>query len=275
MIEPNFSESQLQQVVNTEITIQSFLHTGKMYNPTVVNLIEEYNLGWDTAFYFPWLLKTPHPKHRGCNFFIQYKLSELVEGSRGNEYSSWGCSYLRFKIPYLTKNETTGKYIYDYNQFDRLKELADEGYYTYYATNHILFDYQLFRLADSQQLLDEIPFLDVSSIIGYHPKVTFTERSLYFLLHSDAKKIDIVRWEQIFASVRKIKGTALSEDVKYINEFLIRAEEKLEFSKERGFLYEKAKISQVTQPLRPVAEALIAAKYLRLYLNVDWYKVWE
>jgi len=245
-----------------------------MYHPTVVSLIEEYDLGWDTAFYFPWLLETPHPKHRGCNFFIQYKLSELVEGARGSEYSSWGCSYLRFKIPHQTKNGTTGKYFYDYNQFNHLKELADARYHTYYATNHIVYDHQIFRLADSQQLLDDIPFLDVSLITGHHPKVTFTEHGSYFLLHSEANKIDIVRWENIFHSVRKTKGTALSEDVEYINELLIRAEERLGFSKVGGFLREKAKIAQVTESLRPIAEALIAAKYLRLYLNVYWYKMW-
>lgn len=275
MIEPNFSESQLQQVVNTEITIRLFLRTGQMYHPTIVSLIKEYDLGWDTAFYFPWLLQTPHPKHRGCNFFIQYKLSELVEGARGNEYSSWGCPYLRFKIPHLTKDETTGKYFYDYNQFDRLKELADAKYYTYYATNHLVYDHQLFRLADSQQLLDEIPFLDVSLITDYHPKVTFTERGSFFLLHSEVKKIDIVRWENIFPSIRKTEGTALSEDVEYINEFLIRAEKRLEFSDNMGFLREKAKIAQVEPTVRPIAEALIAAKYLRLFLNIYWYKIWS
>ena len=111
-------------------------------------------------------------------------------------------------------------------------------------------------------------------IAGHHPKVTFTEHSSYFLLHSEASKIDIVRWENIFDSVRKTKGTALSDDVEYINELLVRIEKRVEYSEEGGFLREKAKIAQVTESLRPIAEALIAAKYLRLYLNVYWYKIW-
>jgi hypothetical protein len=114
---PNFSESQLQQLVNTEITMNLFSKEGKIYIPNIVNLIQENSLGWDTAFYFLWLTAPPNPIHRGCNFFIQYKLSNLIEGHRAKEWIYWRKPYLRFKIPYPTKDKITKISIDDYNQF--------------------------------------------------------------------------------------------------------------------------------------------------------------
>lgn len=102
MLRPNFSESQLQQLINTEIVMFLYANRGSTYLPIIVSLLEEFFLGWDTGFYFPWLGPPPHPDHRGCNFFIQYKLSELIEGPRGREYSLWHCPYLRFHISYYT-----------------------------------------------------------------------------------------------------------------------------------------------------------------------------
>ena len=166
---PNFSESQLQQFVNTEITMQLYLHKKILINPTIVSLVKEYKLWWDTAFNFPWLLVPKNPDHKGCNFFIQYKLSELIEGHRGKEWSYWNMPYLRFQIPYSTKDNNNLSFD-DYHQFDCLKDLANQDYYVFYATNHVVKDNELFNIAATQHLLDEIPFLDVSKISGRHKK---------------------------------------------------------------------------------------------------------
>lgn len=173
---PNFSESQLQQLINTEMTLRLYSTTQQVYSPSIVSLVKEHDLGWDTAFYFPWLSTPPHPDHQGCNFFIQYKLSELV-GPGGGEYSDWGCPYMRFLIPHSVKSQATGLYEKDYTQFDNLKELADGGYSTYYATNHTVRSQELFSFSASQRLLDETPFLGISDVSGHHPKVTFTQES--------------------------------------------------------------------------------------------------
>ena len=91
MTNPNFSESQLQQLVNTEITMHLFSKEGKIYIPNIVSLIQENRLGWDTAFYFPWLTPPPNPNHRGYNFFIQYKLSKLQHQQPNVERTGlWG-----------------------------------------------------------------------------------------------------------------------------------------------------------------------------------------
>ncbi|GAH43984.1 unnamed protein product, partial [marine sediment metagenome] len=174
MIKPNFSECQLQQLVNIEIVMRIYSLNKNIYIPIIINPLEEHKLGWDTAFYFPWLFLPQHQTHRGCNFFIQYKLSKIIEGHRGKEWICWRKPYLIFQIPYPTKDGNNKHYYDNYNQFDNLKELSNKGYYVYYATNHIVYDYELFSIAKDQRLVEEIPLLDVSMIKNRHKNVTFT-----------------------------------------------------------------------------------------------------
>jgi hypothetical protein len=246
-----------------------------MYNPIVINLIEEHNLGWDTAFYFPWLLMPPHPNHRGCNFFIQYKLSKLIEGPSGGEYSLWKCPYLRFQIPYFTRYPPAGQYLYDYNQFDNLKELANQGYFVYYATNHVVYDDELFQITASQHLLDEIPFLDVSMMYDHHRKVTFTQNSSYFYLHSETRQIDITNWKQIYSVIKKSEGTSLSNDIKFMTEFIPKLEKTMNIPKKGGYQEDLMKIRDIPKPDKIFGEAIVVLKYLKKYLNVYWYKLWS
>lgn len=277
MIEPNFSESQLQQLINTEITMRLFSYKNQIYNPIIINLIEEFDLGWDTAFYFPWLLKSPNIKHRGCNFFIQYKLSKLIERCKG-DYKQWGCSYLRFQIPYPTKNKETKEYFDDYHQFDCLKDLATKGYYVYYATNHVVYERDLFEMSKKQELLDKIPFLDVSNINGHHKKVSFTQNSSYFLLHSEPKKIDNTKWGQIMGNIKQEqdKGTSLSDDVEFLEKFILNFEKILHVPKNTGFDkdMEKIRFTNIPEFNKLIIKAIIVSKYLKQYLNIIWYKSW-
>lgn len=272
MIKPNFSESQLQQLINIEITMRLFSDKKYIYNPTVISLMEEFHLGWDTAFYFPWLLIPPNPKHRGCNFFIQYKLSKLMERCKG-DYKHWRSSYLRFQIPYSTRNKVTKQYFDDYNQFDCLKKLASERYYVYYATNHVVSESELFQIAQSQNLLDNTPFLDVSNINGYHKNVSFTQESSYFLLHSEPKKIDNILWEQIYNKIEQNKGTSLSDDVKFLKELIIGFEKRIDISQNKSFHEDINRIIENLPELNKVIiEAIVVSKYLKQYLNIYWYR---
>lgn len=269
---PEFSESQLQQLINTEVTMRIFIHGKIMCNPIVINLIEEHDLGWDTAFYFPWLFMPSNPNHRGCNFFIQYKLSTLW-GSRAGEYSDWGRPYLRFQIPYSKKDQTTKQYFYDYNQYNHLKNLANQGYYVFYATNHVTRANELLQIANSQHLLHEIPFLDISTIHGYHKKVTFTQDSSYFLLHTEPKKINIVRWKQIYSAVKEDEGTVFLEDVKFLKKFILKIEKDMKLS-EKSFYHGISKISDMQSEKRVIAETIMILKYLKIYLNICWFRSW-
>lgn len=186
MLEPNFSESQLQQATNAAFIQRIFLKNGTWAFPHVMSLFDEFGLGWDTAFHLGWLPYIPEPDHEGCNFFLQYKLSNQLTSAGAKEWSHWGEEYFRFKIPHRTR-DATGKYFDDYHQWDRLKELAAKSYPTYYATNATLSKDVLIAAMNAGTLLDNIPLLDVRTIANKHKHVTFTPKSHGFRLHSEVE----------------------------------------------------------------------------------------
>jgi hypothetical protein len=210
MLEPDFGEAQLQQCVNTEITNRLLLSGNVFVLAVVLTLPEEAILGWDSAFYLPWLANAPSQVHRGCNFFIQYKLSVLYEGISATQYDCWDEPYFRFKIPHTMKSGK--RYVSDYHQFEALRKLANAHYPVFYATNHVLLREELFQLAADRRLLDEIPLLDVAPLRKHHRFVTFTEASHHFLLHSDPKKFGKANAEIVEAQLKQHRSTALAED---------------------------------------------------------------
>src|SRR5207249_4573609 len=119
----------------------------------------------------------------GCNFFIQYKLSVLLETPGAPQYHHWGEPYFRFQIPHKTKQGSN--YIDDYHQWDALKALGGAGYPVFYATNHVLSRDDLSLLAAQFRLLDEIPFVDIRPVVDHHRFGTFTRESNRFILLSD------------------------------------------------------------------------------------------
>lgn len=222
MLEPNFSESQLQQAVNSAFIRLIFEECEQWAFANVPSLFDEFWLGWDSAFYFPWL---PHPsleEHEGCNFFIQYKLSyELTTGGAG-QWEYWKEPYLRFKIPHKTKGPN-GKHQDDFHQWERLKELANQNYPTYYATNSTLNKDNLKEISKNGSLLSKTPFLDVRDITQLHKYVTFKQKSDFFLLHSEIEKTSKVSSDVIFGRLRETRKNSLSES----NRLLYRSLEEL------------------------------------------------
>ena len=184
MREPNFSESQLQQAVNTAFIRRVFERYGFWAFAHVPSLPTEFALGWDTAFHLPWLPHAPSPDDEGCNFFLQYKLSGELTSPGAKEWSSWSQQYFRFKIPHSTR-DSAGKFIEDYHQWERLKALADKNYPTFYATNSTLRKAELQNSLQAGTLLDLIPLLDIRTVKAAHKHVTFTTISTTFALHSD------------------------------------------------------------------------------------------
>ena len=180
MNEANFSESQLQQAVNTAYARRVFEIQGFWPLPIVPSLVAEADLGWDTAFYFPWIHHPPSGDDQGCNVFLQYKLAAEFVSPGAKEWPEWGAAYYRFKIPHNAE---------DYHQWDRLKALANKGYPTYYATNSTLLLAVLMQNFQTGTLLETVPLLDVRLIAGKHKHVTFTPSSAYFVLHSEREEI--------------------------------------------------------------------------------------
>ncbi|MFA5850960.1 MAG: hypothetical protein WC833_13900 [Bacteroidales bacterium] len=266
MIETNYSESQLQQLINTEITFRVFRGRGVFSVPIVIDLVEEFGLGWDTAFYFPWLHFPPHAGHRGGNFFIQYKLSDEIEGRNGKHYKDWKESYLRFFIPHKKGSNL------DYHQYDRLKEIANAGYPVYYATNQVMTFNDLKALAEQMNLLDKTPFLNINYISQYHKEVTFTRNSTHFLLHSEIEKSNKTSWEIIYKNDNN-KFT-LRETLDYLSKLIIREEgEKQRTEGNRlSFGYQYNRVSNSDHGYaKIIRQSYLVSFYLRLYLNLNWY----
>jgi len=188
MRDPNFSESQLQQAVNTAYIRQIFETYGQWVFANVPSLFDEFDLGWDTAFYFPWLPYPPADDHEGCNFFLQYKLSGQLTSAGAKEWPFWRSEYFRFKIPHSTR-DAHGTFVDNYHQWDRLKELADLNYPTFYATNSTLSKDELRNESNAGTLLNTIPLLDVRLVVNLHKLVTFKPDSPHFLLHSEKEEV--------------------------------------------------------------------------------------
>ncbi len=210
MLEPNFSESQLQEAVNSAFIRLIFEESGEWAFANVPSLFDEFVLGWDSAFYFPWL---PHPsleEHEGCNFFIQYKLSCELTTRGAGQWEDWNKSYLRFKIPHSTKGRDS-RHQDDYHQWERLKELASKNYPTFYATNSTLSKENLREISKNGSLLCNTPFLDVRDITQLHKHVTFTRDSDFFLLHSEIEKSLKIDIDVIFGRLRETRKISMSE----------------------------------------------------------------
>lgn len=213
MQEPDFSESQLQQTVNSAIERHLYITKGVWLPAHIPSLIEEFDLGWDSAFCFSWLPQIPDNKNYGCNVFIQYKLSGQLTGPTAKEWKYWERSYLRFKIPYSIKTQKN-KFEDDYHQWCRLKEIADQKYPTFYATNSMLYRDVLHKDWSNGTLLDSIPLLDVRKVTLLHKHVTFTPDSQYFLMHSDHEEIKKMTLSDLLRRFPENGATSLIDSTK-------------------------------------------------------------
>jgi|APCry1669188910_1035180.scaffolds.fasta_scaffold13259_2 hypothetical protein len=187
MTEPDFSESQLQQAANAEFIDQVKALNGHKLFVRVPSLVEENNLGWDSAAYLPWAPELPSDSDHGCNFFLQYKLSNELNSPGAKEWHEWLKPYFRFRIPHRSKDDD-GKLFDDYQQWERLKALADKGYPTYYATNATLKVSVLMKAYENGEMLKLVPLLDVRGVRQKHKHVTFTDIAKNFSMHSEREE---------------------------------------------------------------------------------------
>ena len=176
MKEPDFGESQLQQLFNNEFTrkLSAF-----GIQPIIPTLRQEKELAWDTGFYIPGL-KLPNPNQKNCNLFIQYKLSKVIESRQGGQWHYWQQPYFRFDIArWKNAGHPKGNYP-DFQQYDALKNLASAGYPSFYVTNRTLNLGELLYWANNNLITDNNPALDIRGVSTQHIVATFTETSMRF-----------------------------------------------------------------------------------------------
>lgn len=269
MLEPNFSESQLQQAVNIAFVNSVSRRYGvTLLFPYVPSLVAEFDLGWDTAFSLPWLPHPPLAEHDGCNFFIQYKLSGELTSTGAKEWPIWRGNYFRFTIPHHTRNAASGSPSDDYHQWDCLKALAQKGYPTFYVTNSTLGKAQLRDGLEKENLLDSIPMLDVRKVVNRHKHVTFTPKSDYFLLHSEPERIPKVTLLKAIGSVPSDKNVPISQAMTEV----IASLQEIGLGEELSYELRRIEvISDLAIPswLRPSAKHVALRSVVRSFLGAE------
>ena len=274
MIEPNFGEIQLQQCINTEFTLWALQEHKVFASAAVPTLHDEALLGWDSGFFFPWLPYGPLSSHMGCNFFLQYKLSTLIEGPRGKQYADWGTPYMRFQIPHETKDN--GHHLTDFHQYDALRDLARNNCKVYYATNQVTTRNELFALAGSQNLIANTPFLDVHDVTESHFYVTFTASSAHFLLHSDAKEVRRVSGEQLKKFVDTGELRTIAEDNALVFEVLSKHLAEVKGGERFLMAYQTLDHSHQEPPeLRSLQKFFLLRSLLSRFFNITMVRFWR
>jgi len=268
MLEPNFSESQLQQAANSAFIRAIAESHGKWLFAHILSLPDEFLYGWDTAFYLDWLPHSPNPDHAGCNFFVQYKLSNQYTSPGAGEWNFWKQEYFRYKIPHNAK-DVTGKYVDDYHQWDRLKALANKGYPTYYATNSTLDKSALTTAYEAGVLLNDVPLLDVRVVKGLHKHVTFTPTSGNFKLHSEFEELLAISFSAAIGSLREQPQVSIGQ----ANERLLSVLFEMEQTDER-WSQDLSRINQsfsqvVPRRLLPWVKHQALRAFVKKHIGVD------
>lgn len=271
MRDPNFSESQLQQAVNTAYVRHISEVFGQWMFAHVPSLFDEFDLGWDSAFYFPWLHHPPLDDHEGCNYFIQYKLSGQLTSAGAKQWPFWGSEYFRFKIPHSTR-DANGKFIDDYHQWERLKELADQSYPTFYATNSTLSKDEIISESNAGTLLNSIPLLDVRSVANVHKLVTFTPESPHFLMHSEKEEAK----KYLFSNITELLAEQPHEHLSESNTKLLKILNSMGKNDESWYI-DISKIKQINDApipgrFKPWIKQSMIASFVRKHIgaNMMW-----
>lgn len=259
--EPDFREGQLQQTANTALYLHVLSTTGQHRFPIIITPWEEARWGWDTGYYFPWL-GPPHPEQKGCNLFLQYKISTMHVSRDADGGKFWRGEFFRFALGYQR-----GKRTWDCSQRDALAVLASQGYTVAYVTNHVLDFRELCELASQYQLCSSLPVLQVDDNVRGHVYASFTAQSDHFVLHSESAPAKRLTLKTIIAALPE--GRSLIEDATAILSFLRDVEHRL--TKEGG----------IEQELRQVpsefpgdwAKIRLAGLYLRRYLDLTWIRL--
>lgn len=255
MDEPDYCEAQLQQMVNTELFNRLRLASNPAPIPIVVPQWLEDLWGWDTGIYLPWL-GPGNAAQKGCNFFIQYKLSKRYKSKGAYGWEKWNKPFFRFNLGYQRDGQ------WDLSQRDHLVMLAADGFIVAHVTNHVLTLKDLTELAAKDLLCDKLPVLRTTQELSKHRQVSFLPSGKDFALHSQSAQAHVVSLLSIFDEGR---ATQLTDDLPKLARVLKHFEEAVGITE-----HTLARFLEHNQVQRIEQKALVAAAYLRKYLNVIW-----
>jgi hypothetical protein len=185
LLKADFSEQQFQQWFNNEFANKL---SGMGIQPIIPTPWQEYFWGWDTGYRMP-NLGLPIPSQKYCNLFLQYKLAEMIDDTRGGQWHHWNGPYLRFHIPHWKSPGHPGRKYPDFHQYYALRNLVNKGYPVFYVTNHTIDLLELLKWANLAIIIDKCPALHVGYINQEHFLATFIESSSRYFLHSQPKEV--------------------------------------------------------------------------------------
>ncbi len=79
--------------------------------------------------------------------------------------------------------------------------------------------------------------------------------------------------KQAYDSISTKGGTSISDDLEYLKAFLLDFEEEQKIG-DLSLRRLLAKVREQDSNRRLLVETLMVAKYLKLYLNISWYRFW-
>lgn len=255
-----FGEQQIRDLVNPSLV----LYARQKYNSMIVPISPtphlEHELGWDTGFCVPGLRAMQDDTY-GCNLFIQYKVSSHHESKHCAYHKLWSSrDYYLFRL-YYTVHGTK-----DYHQLDNLIDLSNKGFMTVYVTNHVWELSELVKLYINQRIVHELPVLAVTHMLGQHSKVSFTDSSSYFCLHSDVSEARSFKLTNIIGDLR---ATNYFDDIERLLEFIQNNDDRAYYM--AGYeqllrFFHKPTIAE------EVARALSVRFLLNHYMNIHWFR---
>ena len=179
--------------------------TNVTFSPGTVN---EFHLGFDEAFLVPGsighMLRTKfllHPffwrngvrltevdefvqevgerlPNFKFNFFVQYKIPELVSGNRGAEWNSWERSYYRYRLK-----------AHQQDALAQLQLTAGQRAAVAYASAAFLTSEDLFKFVKSERVVQESNIASAGRMTG-HTRYTYVSRGGNGMAHSEAQEIE-------------------------------------------------------------------------------------
>jgi hypothetical protein len=237
----------------------------------IPSLPEEKILGWDSAFCFPWL-NPPNANHNyGCNFFIQYKLSELCKCRRSNQWDSWRSPYFRFMIPHNKRRNGINSLCFD--QYKVLKKLS-EDYLVYYVTCETIERSELFQWSEAGELLRHSPTLSVSDINNQdqHIFATYSADSNnmqndFFILHSNSEKVKKQDMMILLKELLECKKVKIEFTIKNLSNLIIDFEKKNTLN---SFQKQFNKLNSIDGRGEHFWTSWLISKYLKIYYDLYW-----
>jgi hypothetical protein len=252
--------------------------------------VDEYFLGFDEAFFLPWLSRgrrfglwrtmpgislhelnyiaqdiSDHLPPFRLNFFVQYKRPEFVVGPRGKQRSEWGCPYYRYAI-----NQNQQKTL------EKLHINTKGRAAVLYAAPAFWTNQSLFDFAGRKAIIDNSNVASADRLIN-HKCYTYIAPGNIGKAHSKTENIESPRLEEIYKN-RREEGLPFKkhiiETAKIIQESVGERSLHMHFVSAKKALFAQFKLDETTrEDSNKFVSSLITIEAFCQVYDVSFYPV--